>query len=812
MPTLRAIAVVAGLVLCSLSSSLAAQELTLERIMADPDWIGRAPLNPYWADDGNAIYYFQKRVGVEELDLFRIDLETANSRLLHDDELGSADAPGGEIQSDGQLKVYTRHGDLFVRDPSEAGTRQLTRTAATESDPFFMVEGSRVAFLRDGTYLVRDLDSGLEAQPFEIRFEDDPDGSQEEAEEEEEDYLLSQQQRLFDFIHEQEENEERSRGRENEKRSRDTRRSDPVWFLGEDRSRLHQALSPGGDWLAIVVQDKDHEEGRHDTLPHFVSKDGFVENEEVRVKVGNAPAGEHLLLLQRSTRRLIEPDLSVFPEIEVDRLAALRTAPESEPGESDGADLGLQDDDEPAPRPVRIPFLQWSRDGSELLVQVFSIDNKDRWIATVDFEEETFEPLEHLFDEAWINRSFSAAGWLPDSRRFYFLSEESGYSHLYLQSIDGTGRKTLTRGRYVVCPRGANPSPHLTKDGRQIYFTANREHPGEIEVYRVGVDSGVIEQLTDLGGVTSFVLSPDEESLLLRHSTTQRPPELYRQATRPGAEVQQLTQTVSREFLEFSWARPRIVEVRSSVVDRPIYSRLYLPKQPPAGAQRPAVVFIHGAGYLQNAHKGWSGYFREFLFHSLLTERGYVVLDMDYRASAGYGRDWRTAIYRRMGTPELEDLEDGVRWLIDNHGVDPDRVGTYGGSYGGFLTLMALFQKPDLFAAGAALRPVTDWAHYNHGYTSNILNTPDVDPEAYERSSPIEFADGLSKPLLMCHGVLDDNVLFQDTARLAQRLIELGKKQWEVAMFPVERHGFREPSSWLDEYRRILELFEEHLN
>src|SRR5690606_25848422 len=135
---------------------------------------------------------------------------------------------------------------------------------------------------------------------------------------------------------------------------------------------------------------------------------------------------------------------------------------------------------------------------------------------------------------------------------------------------------------------------------------------------------------------------------------------------------------------------------------------------------------------------------------------------MDYRASAGYGRDWRTAIYRNMGTPELEDLKDGIDWLVEHHDVDPKRVGLYGGSYGGFLALMAMFTMPDDFAAGAALRPVTDWAHYNHGYTSNILNTPMVDPEAYERSSPIEHAEGLKGALLICHGMQDDNVFFQD--------------------------------------------------
>jgi dipeptidyl aminopeptidase/acylaminoacyl peptidase len=199
------------------------------------------------------------------------------------------------------------------------------------------------------------------------------------------------------------------------------------------------------------------------------------------------------------------------------------------------------------------------------------------------------------------------------------------------------------------------------------------------------------------------------------------------------------------------------------------------------------------------------------MFHTLLNRHGYVVLDMDYRGSAGYGRDWRTAIYRQMGHPEVEDLEDGVAWLVKNRNVDPARIGHYGGSYGGFLTFMAMFTKPDLFAAGAALRPVADWAHYNHEYTSNILNTPEVDPEAYEKSSPIEFAAGLSKPLLMCSGMVDSNVFFQDTVRMTQRLIELKKDMFETAIYPVESHGFVEPTSWLDEYRRIFKLFETHL-
>jgi dipeptidyl aminopeptidase/acylaminoacyl peptidase len=164
-----------------------------------------------------------------------------------------------------------------------------------------------------------------------------------------------------------------------------------------------------------------------------------------------------------------------------------------------------------------------------------------------------------------------------------------------------------------------------------------------------------------------------------------------------------------------------------------------------------------------------------------------------------------------MGGKDLSDQVDGARYLVEHEGVDAGRIGIYGGSYGGFITLMALFTEAEHFAAGAALRAVTDWAHYNHWYTSRILNLPQDDEEAYRRSSPIYFAEGLEDPLLIAHGMVDVNVHFQDVVRLAQRLIELGKEDWELAVYPVEGHSFAEPASWTDEYRRILELFERHL-
>jgi dipeptidyl aminopeptidase/acylaminoacyl peptidase len=319
------------------------------------------------------------------------------------------------------------------------------------------------------------------------------------------------------------------------------------------------------------------------------------------------------------------------------------------------------------------------------------------------------------------------------------------------------------------------------------------------------VTGGEPVKITGMKGGNEVTMSPDEKWLAIRYSFSNKPWELYVQANKPGAKAEKVTSSVSEEFKSYNWREPQVITFKNRY-GSDVYARLYVPeKQDPA---KPAVVFVHGAGYLQNVHYWWSSYFREYMFNNMLADNGYVVLDVDYSGSAGYGRDWRTSIYRHMGGKDLTDQEDGVKMLVEKYGVNPKHVGLYGGSYGGFITLMAMFTEPDTWAAGGAIRSVTDWAHYNHGYTSAILNEPYNDEKAYRLSSPIYFANGLKGNLLMLHGMIDQNVNYQDIIRLSQKLIELHKENWELASYPVEDHGFVQPSSWTDEYKRIFKLFE----
>jgi len=835
--------------------------VTLELIMADPDWIGNPPERPYWSDDSRSIYFRRKAVGETRRDLFRIEVDSGAVEQIEPAGLAAAGAPASDYSADDTRMVFERGGDLFLAERSTGEVRQLTRTVAHEGRARFMADGRRIQFVRDGAILIRDLDDGHEVQPAELIADESPDVKEQK---EKKDYLRRQQERLFPHVVERQHEARAAREYEERLRREDGARVPPPWYLGADLRIEETSLSPGGRRVLVVTTPAQREQGRQDTMPAYVDASGYVVTQPVREKVGTGKPWPHSLhLLDLATHERHAIDLGALPGIKDDPLADLRRAAEerkkaaeaneekkaeSDPvpdpvpsaGQEDTRHEGGGDDAEDAatgdrtadapaedgegqasdsgaetevPRPVSIQSIRWNRDGTRAAFQCLSHDNKDRWIVEVDPARRETRTIERIHDEAWVRSG--AIGWLYGREVVYYVCEADGYDHLYLYDSNTGEKRRMTEGRFEVS------DVTLTRDDRYFYFRANRTHPGVYEVFRVALQTGELERITHLGGDCSFELSPDQKHLVLTYSNAAYPPELYVQDADPAAPARRLTDTVSDGFKAVAWVHPRLVAIPSRH-GRPIYARLYEPQDTPGGAgdvvdggpaarRRPAVMFIHGAGYLQDAYEGWSYYFREFMFHTLLAQRGCVVLDVDYRASSGYGRDWRTAIYRNMGGPELEDLRDGVEWLVREHNVDRRRIGVYGGSYGGFLVLMALFREPDLFACGAALRPVTDWAHYNDGYTSNILNTPDLDPQAYERSSPIEFADGLQRPLLICHGMLDGNVLFQDTVRLAQRLIELEKENWEVAMYPIEGHAFDEPSSWLDEYRRVLRLFEENL-
>ena len=783
-------------------ADMGVSKITLEQAMAHPDWIGRQPQSAFWSADSSTIIYARKQQGSELRDLFTQAVNSQTAEQVALEKLHRVGSSKAVFSNDKSLQAYVFEGNVFIKNVKSGVIKQITQSSATESKPQFLNDGN-LAYRQGNIFFKVDLTTGLTREIANLKLADKPQGVKEPST-----YIAKEQHKLIDYIALQHKNKQDKHARKEQVKASNSSIANTHYYLGDGNTVDEAELSPNGDALIVVVQEKSSWRGEGDIMPNYITDDATIEPKKVRRRVADSKEQtSELVYINLADQSQTTLGFNTLPGFDEDVLAEVK--------KENYAREGKTYKSKKQPRGINVISdwgwnqspISWNDDGSQVAIMLEAWDNKDRWLATVDFENNKLVSQHRLHDDAWIAYAFNDFGWLNNSTTLYYLSEESGYSQLYKKPLDGKAT-ALTMGKFEVS------NLTLTDDNNAIYYKANVEHPGLYEIYRVNPQTGVNEQVTDLNGMTDYTLSPDQSKLLLRHSKITMPTELYVAEAKANTTATRLTNTVSETFLAKKLTAPKIVAVPSSHTDQPIYAKVYYPadyQEGETGKNRKAVIFNHGAGYLQNSHMGWSGYFREFMFHSLLADEGYVVMDMDYRASKGYGRDWRTAIYRQMGTPETQDLADGVKWMAENANVDTQAVGTYGGSYGGFMTFMALFTAPDLFQSGAALRPVTDWAHYNTGYTANILNHPDVDPIAYERSSPIYYAEGLKKHLLINAPMVDDNVFFQDSVRLVQRLIELEKENFETAIFPVEPHGFVQPSSWLDEYRRIYKLFKETL-
>jgi dipeptidyl aminopeptidase/acylaminoacyl peptidase len=766
--------------------------LTVEKIMQEPkSWVGDWPENPRWGAAGEYLYFDWNPKGRFPADsLFRVPRSGGEpTKVPPGERRGSLPFfdgwRHGEHVYDSGRKVYADEGDLYVFDREEERLRRLTRTQSDERNPRFTPSGEAVVYRRGNNLFRAHLTTGAVRQLTDLSAGQGPS----DAPADDSTFLEKQQRALFETIRKQKREDERR-----EKAQRRDRQADPSppTFYAGGRSVQQLRLRPGGRYVTFTLYDSPDGRERGQVID-YVTESGYARTRGARAKVGR-PGGVSQLYVQDLRR-------DTTYRVDLAQLPSSRDVPASRRKRPDAPDS--------LDRSPRAYGPYWSGNGEHAVIDVRSRDNKDRWLARLNPRTGDLTVLDRQHDDAWIagpgitwGGGSSEVGWYPDGERFYFQSEETGYSHLYAVNVE-TGEKTqLTSGDFEVA------DPRLSRDGATWLFRSTRHSPHSWQVYRTPADvgSGEATRLTKPrgGNVDAFAPSPDGERLALLRSKKNRPPEVHLMAMQRAESLRRVTHSPTEAWQRYDWRDPEVVHFEASDGAQ-VPAQVYRPDDPNGAS----VLFVHGAGYLQNVKRGWGHYFREYMFHNLLAERGYTVMNVDYRGSAGYGRDWRTAIYRHMGGRDVQDYVDAQRYLKRKYGIGPERSFIYGGSYGGFLTLMALFTEPEHFGGGAALRAVTDWAHYNHTYTANILNTPQTDSLAYARSSPIYHAEGLEDPLLIAHGVMDRNVLFQDVARLAQRLIELGKEDWELALYPVEGHGFEEPSSWTDEYRRILELIEE---
>jgi dipeptidyl aminopeptidase/acylaminoacyl peptidase len=750
------------------------------RTSARPDrWLGQEVRDVRWAPDGSRVYFrwhHDPRPDEDpELDPW-YETDRAGEGVRQVEASESPRIPGADLtwSPDGRHAAWTRDGTLYVWS---ADARDGSRPRAVYSgsddarDVRFTLDGSAVHFMMGQDLFELALEDGHIRQ-LTRRTEVDTSEPREVVR-----ALAEEQRRLFRQYWTDEEWEAERRAR-----ARTLDPFVPQSIPVEAGVRISNVqVSPDGAWVTFRAT-RTAPQRESVRYAHYAAASGVTEIHDARPKIGE-PRDEVRF-------GIVERDPSVHP----DSMEVRWLVPE-EAGESEFV--------------VHGPY--WSPDGRRALVQVMSRDHKNLWISELDLAAARTEVIDHHYDSAWLGGPPPLAGslqptlleWLPDGR-FVFASEESGWSHLYLAEPGGTIRP-LTSGEWEV--RGAT----LTRDRSRWILSASREHPSDDHLYVLPAGGGDLTPLTDGVGRNTGVPSPDGERLALIHSDNVNLPDLFLMdlAAGAGAEPARITASGTDRFYEYPLTRPEMVSFPHPDGD-PVWAALFLPEEP--NDQRAAVLHIHGGGYRQFAHRGWSvyGYNGHLGFIHHLLQQGYTVLDFDYRGSAGFGRDYRTDIYRSMGQKDVDGAVAGVEYLVEEHGIDPDRIGMYGISYGGFFTLMSLFRYPGVFAAGVSDDGVTDWFHYSDGWTSRILGLPQDDPEPFRLSSPIYHAEGLADPLLISHGVIDDNVHFQDAVRLVQRLIEL-EKDFEVMYYPIERHGFRTESSRYDYYRRVDRHFRIHL-
>jgi dipeptidyl aminopeptidase/acylaminoacyl peptidase len=788
--------------------------LTVEKIMRDPKWMGTSPDRIRWSDDSKKIYFTWNPDHVDQDALYSITTGgNLHPQKVSLNERRAMSSPNGTWNRKHTVKLFESNGDIFWADLKTGKTTQLTSTTDRESNPAFVADETGILFTRaDNLYqlslktnLLTQLTNfsraaagaatpafgagrrgGAGAQGSVTARQGSGSGTDQQGQ-----WLKNEQTELFEVIRDKDKTEKAEAA---DRKALQPKRLKEI-AIGE-QSLSYVQLSPDQRYITYrLIRQAD---GTKTTIvPNYVTASGYTEDINNRTKVGAPQSTSQSFVFDRERDTVYAITTTDIPGIK-----DLPDYVKDYPKQLEERTRRNED------RKVTINGPYWSEDGKNAVVIVSAQDNKDRWVMKLEAATGKLSLIDRQRDEAWIggpgiggSYSGGSVGWLNNTH-FYFQSEASGYSHIYVADVITGTKKQLTSGNWEV------QSLDLSNDKKTFYFTANKEHPGITEFYRVPVTGGTPVQITGMRGGNEVSLSPDEKWLAIRYSYSNKPWELYLQPNKPGAKAVQVTNSVTPEFKSYAWRDPEMVTFKNRYGST-VYARVYPAKNP--AATRPAVVFVHGAGYLQNVHYWWSSYFHEYMFNNLLADNGYTVIDIDYTGSSGYGRNWRTGIYRHMGGKDLDDQVDGVKYLVEKYNIDPKHVGMYGGSYGGFMTLMALFTQPDVFASGAALRSVTDWAHYNHGYTDNILNEPYNDEKAYRQSSPIYFANGLKGNLLMCHGMVDQNVNFQDIVRLTQKLIELHKDNWSLAPYPVEDHGFTTASSWADEYKRIYQLFEKTL-
>jgi len=744
---MRSVAAFLGLtLLCSAGPALAEVPLDLKKVTGPSAWLGTAVMNAWWAADGRHLYWQQMDPAGGGVLTWEMSTKDGKSTLLTEPLPPALDGRATALDPTGvRFARVGSDGEVWLIDPDLGEPVRVTTTPDAESDVRFSVAGDRLLYRRGQDWFGWTLEGGQEAPILHL-----------------------------------------AAGRETTMPVTDTTvRLDPQVKI------VFSDLSPAGNAALVDTTPLGHDGGEVAGMPVFLTESGYPEmkTDPLATRIGRNPIAPHRLwLVDVAGGRAQTVDLSSLPGILEDPLAADRAAQQLPPLAG--------------PRGVTIGLVRWSPDGTSAVVSLDAIDRRDSWLVEVDAVTGDLRTLWRESARLAISLPF---GFLPDGR-VWFQSEKAGWFGLYL--TDGTTVSTVVEGPFEAT------EIHWTADGSRAFFRCNRNEPVDYEVCTVRADGTDLREVTALDGVGAPIAfdivlpSPDATKVAVKFSSGYMPVQLALIDAASGAEIGR-TDTRSEELKALNPPEPEIVQIPLSTTAQPMWAKLWAPADKGGEARHPIILILHGGNAYQAVGRYQHSSTSSAFFAQNLADKGYLVLEIDYRGSLGYGRAWREAVAGRIGFPEVEDMRDAIAWLAAKRDGDAGRAGVQGCSYGGYLAYMAAFLAPDLIKASAAWNGFSDWTISFGSNSGMLLGDPTLNPEAFRASSPTSHVENFTGNLLIIHSIDDEVIPYEAAVRVVQRLLDLGKENWDFVTYPTGWHCFgQRPDLRPDAYRRTMEFFD----
>ncbi|MDP9007746.1 MAG: S9 family peptidase [Pseudomonadota bacterium] len=467
-------------------------------------------------------------------------------------------------------------------------------------------------------------------------------------------------------------------------------------------------------------------------------------------------------------------------------------------------DLGPEQD-------IYLARVNWLPDGKTLAIQRESRNQRKLDLLFADIDTGTTRTVLTETSNTWIDLN-DELSFLKNSHEFIWASSRDGYTHLYLYDYEGHLIRQLTAGKWVVDDFRKRAIMGIDEKSRTVYFTATEKSPTERHLYSTSLDTAdplKVHRITQNDGVHGIAMSPDARFYLDHFTSSTQPPQVSLHSEDGALKAWLLENRLDTQHPDAPYlADNAIPEVGTLTAadGQTLYYQLFKPLHFDPSKRYPAIVDVYGGPGVQRVLNSWHG----SSFTQILTRAGYVVFALDNRGSAFRGTAFQAPIHRKLGDVEVTDQVQGARWLSSQGFVDPERIGVWGWSYGGYMTLNLMFKTPAVFRAGVSGAPVTDFALYDTHYTERYLDRPQDNALGYAASSVLPYAKDLKGKLLVMHGMADDNVLFLNSTKLFRKLQDLSKP-FDVMVYPGAKHGLMRQNDGRHGYRMILRFFDENL-